>query len=135
MKCIFCKENISKNDIINHYENVHNIDKTNKTLLSYISSLTSVGLNINEIKSCEICDEILDNSRQKAKHLLLKHYKLGQSDIDTIPIVSVVDHLDNIDKHIFISSIFRSEHYYEYDWSNIDIIDTFYKQQKYLLTL
>ena len=131
MKCLICKKNLENNatKVFEHYENEHNVDRTNEILLTYISSLTRT-INDDNLKVCGICGQIYDNYRILAKHMLLNHRNLLDPDIDSIPIISVSEHLESINKHIFTASIYRSEHYFEYNWSSLDIIDNFLQSAK-----
>ena len=96
--------------------------------------MTSLTLaNKTKVESCIICEEVTDNIRQKSSHMLHTHHKLGSEEINNLPIKKTVKFLENINKHVYTASIYRTEHFYEYDWNNPDTVEAFLETAKILI--
>ena len=66
-----------------HYLNIHTVGKDNILLTKYLISIKNP--NKKKLEICGICSEILEGSRNKAKHLLKNHNKLLSESIKKLP--------------------------------------------------
>ena len=125
---LICKKSVKNNTtkIYEHFEVEHSINRTNEFLSGYLSSLINHPKD-EKVKFCGICGSFNENKRALSKHMLLIHRNLiDNSVIDSLPIILRVDHLKTINKHIFKASIYKSEHFFDYNWNSVDIIDFFF---------
>ena len=77
MECVLCnfRSNIKEN-LKQHYENFHNVDKNNV----FFKKLMQQSKNVSYRRKCNICNEfVLAN---KAEHDFLKHYSNGNDNKD-----------------------------------------------------
>ena len=132
INCVLCSQgNFSLQDLINHYIIKHNLEKTNQLLIKYLSDITTP--NQTKVESCVVCEEITDNKRQKSKHMLHMHYKLDSEAIENLPIKKTVNYIEELKKNVYTASIYRTEHFYDYQWNKADIVDSFLHTAKLLI--
>lgn len=65
--------------------------------------------------------------------MLYIHHKLASEEINNLPIKKTSKFLEDINKHVYVASIYRTEHFYEYEWNSADIVDTFLETAKLLI--
>ena len=132
INCVLCSQgNFSLEDLINHYVSKHKLEKTNQLLIKYLSNLTTP--NQTKVDSCVVYEEITDNKRQKSKHMLYTHYKLDSEEIENLPIKKTVNFIEELNKNIYTASIYRTEHFYDYEWNKADVVDSFLDTAKLLI--
>ena len=127
IKCLFCKENIAGfKKLKEHYLNINTVGKDNILLTKYLISIKKP--NKKKLEICGICSKILEGSRNKANHLLKNHNKLLSESIKNLPIIPKTDTVK--DHKVYTAKIYRSDHFYEYDWDNSDLIESFLNTAK-----
>ena len=132
INCSLCLQSkFSFQNILKHYEYEHKIEKTNELLIKHLKSLTLP--NNSKVESCVICEEVTDDIRQKYRHMLYSHHNLCSKQIENLPIKKTVNFIRDINKIVYTASIYRTEHFYEYDWNNPDTADTFLETAKLLI--
>ena len=133
LSCELCMDKgFNLNALLDHYAVKHDIAKTNPILIKYLASLLSP--NTARISRCLICEEITDGDRQKSAHELRMHTKLCSDEIDSVPVNRNVDLVGaEVNKLLYTISIYRSDHYYDYDWNSPSMVDAFLSSSKLVI--
>ena len=95
ISCTLCSRgNFTFQNILEHYAKEHKIEESNELLISQLTSLTLP--NKTKVESCIICQEVMDNIRQKSRHMLYMHHRLGSEEINNLPIKKTAKFLEGI---------------------------------------
>ena len=122
IKCLICSEEVvGFKNLKDHYSNQHNIKEDNTLFIKYLISLKKPSKK--HIESCPICGEILESNRNRTKHLLKNHNNLLEESIKNLPIITKHDTVK--DHSVYTAKIYRNDHFYDYDWNNTGLIQSF----------
>ena len=133
ISCEICTDNgFNLNSLLDHYNDRHNIGKDNPTLIEYLTTLLRPNKAL--LSRCLVCEDIFDSVRQKSVHLLRNHSNLFSAEIGNLPVKASVELVGyEINKLLYTVSIYRSEHFYDYDWHNSSIINAFLSTSKLVI--